>query len=92
MLKYSWSEDKNKLLKQTRGIGFEQVVDAITNNQTLIELKHTNQSKYKNQKILVVKINDYAYCVPCIKKGQQVFLKTIYASRKYKKLYLEEEK
>ena len=92
MLKYSWNEDKNKLLKQTRGVDFEQVVDAITNNQTLVELKHTNQSKYKNQKILVLNINNYAYCVPCIKKGQHVFLKTIYASRKYKKLYLKEEK
>lgn len=90
MLKYLWSEEKNKLLQQTRGVGFEQIVEAINNNQILVKLKHANQHKYKNQKIYVVNINNYAYCVPYVKQKQTIFFKTIYASRKYKKKYLKE--
>ncbi len=92
MLKYLWNEEKNKLLKQTRGVGFEQIVDAINNHQILAKLKHPNKSKYINQSIYIVNINNYAYCIPSVKNKQIVFLKTIYASRKYKKLYLKEIK
>jgi len=92
MLKYSWDEDKNKLLKETRGIGFDQVIEAINNNKILTRLTHTNPKKYHNQKLLIININNYAYCVPYIQKGQNVFFKTIYASRKYKKLYMREVK
>jgi len=92
MLKYLWNEEKNQLLKVARGIGFEQIVDAINNHLVLAKLKHPNRTRYKNQSIYVVNIDDYAYCVPCVKQKQTVFLKTIYASRKYKKLYLKEPK
>lgn len=88
MLKYSWNEDKNKLLKQTRGISFEQVVDAINNGHILDRLKHANPNKYKNQKILIIQINNYAYCIPYIQQKQHIFFKTIYASRKHTKKYL----
>jgi len=47
MLKYLWNEEKNKLLKETRRIGFEQILDAIYNNQIIKKLKHTNHLKYK---------------------------------------------
>jgi uncharacterized DUF497 family protein len=47
MLKYLWNEEKNKLLKETRGIGFEQIIDAINNHLVLIKLKHPNRAKYK---------------------------------------------
>lgn len=92
MLKYSWSKEKNKLLKEVRGIGFEQIVEAINNRMVLAKLRHPNHTKYQNQSIYVVNIDDYAYCVPCVRRKQTVFLKTIYASRKYKKIYLKELK
>lgn len=92
MLKYSWSEEKNRILKETRGIGFEQIIEAINNHQVIEELEHTNPHKYKNQKLMILKINDYVYCVPFIENGNHRFLKTLYASRKYKKQYLKEEK
>lgn len=91
MLKYLWSEEKNTLLKQVRGIGFEQVVEAINNRQVLEELRHTNPLKYKNQKLMILEINNYVYCVPFVEDGNSRFLKTIYASRKYKKQYLKEK-
>ncbi len=92
MLKYSWNKEKNKLLKETRNIGYEQIVEAIQHTKTLASLKHTNTVKYKNQKIFVIEINNYAYCVPYVKRGSHIFFKTIYPSRKYNKIYLKGEK
>lgn len=91
MLKYSWNEEKNKLLEETRGIGFEQIINAINNHQVLEEIAHTNPHKYKNQKLIILEINNYVYCVPFVENGNSRFLKTIYASRKYKKQYFKEK-
>ena len=40
----------------------------------------------------VVAINNYAYIVPFIDGENERFLKTIFPSRKYTKLYLNKEK
>jgi uncharacterized DUF497 family protein len=92
MLKYTWNEEKNTLLKKTRNISFEQIVQAIEDNQVITKLTHTNPSKYQNQKIFIININNYIYCVPYVKEKQTIFLKTIYANRKYKKKYLKDKK
>jgi len=49
---------------------------------------HPNQSKYPNQQILVVKINDYVYLVPFVENENGKFLKTIIPSRKATRDYL----
>lgn len=41
---------------------------------------------------MVVKINNYAYSVPFVESDNNIFLKTIYANRKYNKKYLKKEK
>jgi len=88
----SWNEEKNKLLKKTRGVSFEQIKQVISKGQILDVLPHPNPKKYKNQKIMVVKINNYAYSVPFVESDNNIFLKTIYANRKYNKKYLKKEK
>jgi len=51
-------------------------------------LKHSNTTKYENQLILIVEIDGYAICVPCVpEKNGDFFLKTLYRSRKYTKYY-----
>ncbi len=87
MLKYSWNEEKNQLLKQTRGIGFEQIVEALKSNRDTISIPNPNLQKYSRQHIYIVFINNYAYAVPYVKEQQSIFLKTIYPSRKYQKQY-----
>ncbi len=32
-MKFSWNEEKNELIKRTRGISFEEVVDYINSNK-----------------------------------------------------------
>jgi hypothetical protein len=65
-----------------RGICFEDVIEAFENNQFLVDINH-HSKKYSHQRILVVRINNYAYAVPYVinREKKEVFLKTIFASR-----------
>lgn len=88
---YDWDEDKNEALKEERGISFEEVVLGIENGHLLDILKHPDQERYPGQFLYVVEINEYAYIVPFIDSKKGKFLKTIFPSRKYTKLYLKKE-
>jgi uncharacterized DUF497 family protein len=85
---YKWNHDKNERLKAERGISFEQAILHIEHGDVLDIFAHPNQSKYPNQQILVVKINDYAYLVPFVEDEEGKFLKTIIPSRKATQEYL----
>ena len=92
-LVYRFSDEKNELLKSTRGIGFEDVLKFINEDQVLDDLKHPD-SKRSNQRVYLIKIEEYVYVVPYVinMSKQEIFLKTIYPSRRYTKLYLKGEK
>jgi len=77
-----FSEEKNLLLKETRGIGFEDVIAAIEEKEILNDLKHSNK-KYAHQRILVIKRGKYTYAAPYVidPKRKVIFLKTVYPSR-----------
>jgi uncharacterized DUF497 family protein len=86
---FSWSEEKNELLKAERQVSFEDVVFYIEMGFLLDVLENPKQEKYKGQKIFVVQIEDYVYLVPFIEDDHEVFLKTIIPSRKATKNYLK---
>ena len=88
---FNWNDEKNQQLKQERGISFERIVIAIEEGALLDVLQHPNQSRYPSQLVLVVAIESYAICVPCIVNVEEYFLKTLFPSRKYTKLYLKEK-
>lgn len=83
----TWNEEKNILLKQERWIGFEDVLLSMEEEKVLDILPHHNPEKYPNQSIYVVEVSGYIYYVPFVKNKQEIFLKTIIPSRKYKKQY-----
>jgi uncharacterized DUF497 family protein len=85
---FDWDEDKNNKLKKTRDVSFEEIVLAISNNQILDILVHTNKEKYPNQKMFVIELFNYAYLVPFVEDKEKYFLKTIYPSRDATKKYL----
>jgi len=88
---FRWNAEKNETLAKERGITFEEVVQRIADGATIVETDHPNQEKYPNQKILIVDVAGYAYLVPCVKKGDGYFLKTIIPSRKATKKYLGDQ-
>ena len=89
---FDWDEEKNKILIKERGISFEEIKVAVEESKILDQYNHPNQERYPGQKIMVVKINNYAYLVPYVRDEEKVFLKTIIPSRKATKKYLERRK
>jgi len=85
---YSWNNEKNNLLKRERGISFEDVVQAIANGQLIDNIENPNSAQYPNQSTFIIKVQGYVYCVPYVESESQIFLKTIFPSRKMKKRYL----
>jgi len=86
---FNFNAEKNELLFKTRGITFNQIIEVIENEGVLLDFQHPNQEKYPNPMIIVVKLNDYTYCVPYVFNGEEIFLKTIFPNRDF--LYLIEE-
>ncbi len=84
---YKWNEDKNSILKSTRGVSFNDVVEILANNGIIDNYKHPQSDKYPNQFIYVISINGYMHYVPYIIDTDYIFLKNIIPSRKLNKIY-----
>lgn len=86
-----WNEDKDRWLRQVRGISFERVTELIFQNKILDIVENPNQEKYPGQRLLIIEIDNYVYIVPFVKEDKHVFLKTIIPSRKATRKYLGKE-
>jgi uncharacterized DUF497 family protein len=89
---FQWDNEKNEWLKERRNICFEQVVVLFEREDVLDVIEHPNQDIYPDQKIAIVNINDYAYLVPFLQDGEEIFLKTIIPSRKATSKYVRDRK
>lgn len=87
--KLRFNEEKNQLLKVTRSISFEEVIDVLEKDGLLADIAHPSLRRV-NQRVYVVRIGDYAYVIPYVidHNKREIFLKTIYPSSKFTKLYL----
>jgi hypothetical protein len=85
-MELAFRPEKNELLQRRRGVTFPMVIEAISTKGVLLDFDHPYQKKYPQQRILVVDLDGYAYCVPYIREGNTWFLKTIYPSRQFKYL------
>ncbi|MGO9410280.1 MAG: toxin [Spirochaetia bacterium] len=88
---FDWSEEKNEKLRRDRDISFEEIVVAIEEGQMLDILEHPNPSRYEGQQLYIVSIDDYAWVVPFVDRGDIRFLKTAFPSRKLTKRYLHDQ-
>lgn len=77
-----WNSEKSLSLKAERGVSFEEVLSTISQGGLITVMDHPNREKYRHQKMLVVKIRDYAYLVPYVESESEIFLKSIIPSRK----------
>ena len=87
-----WNAEKGLSLKAERGVSFEEVLSAISQGGLLCVMDHPNRTKYGHQKMLVVRIRDYAYLVPCVESDSEIFLKSIMPSRKATRQFLSGDK
>ena len=75
-----WDDEKNKLLKEERGVSFEDILDSIFIGAE----KHRTRN---NQMVLLYEYKKYIWVVPCVVEDKYIFLKTMFPSRKYTKLF-----
>ncbi|HAO22593.1 MAG TPA: toxin [Desulfobacteraceae bacterium] len=87
---FRWNPEKNKKLKPERDISFEEIVFCIENSALVDIIDHPNQQKYNGQKMYLVNVNEYVHVIPFVESDDEIFLKTIYPSREYTKIYLKE--
>jgi len=91
MQHFNWDKEKNLKLKEIRGISFEEIVFYISNGAVIDVIENRKNEKYKNQLMFIIEIDSYAYIVPFVENDDEIFLKTIYPSRKATKEYLNRE-
>ena len=91
MKRINWNTKKSELLKELRGVCFEDLVYHIEKGDVLDDYLHPLQQKYSGQRIMVVALDNYAYLVPYVENEEELFLKTIIPSRKATEKYLGED-
>lgn len=86
---FKWNPEKNEKLKRERDITFEEIIYYLQSDALVDDIEHPDQVKYKNQRVLVLKIKDYIHTVPYIEDTEHnvIFLKTIFKNRKLNKIY-----
>lgn len=84
MKSISWSLLKNERLKSARGASFEDII-----NSRLVAVK--SHPHRKEQNIMLFEFRNYIWIVPYVEGEKDIFLKTLYPSRKYTKLYREDK-
>ena len=79
-----WSHLKSERLKRTRGVSFEEIINA-----ELVDVKRHPQRE--GQDIMLFKYKGCIWIVPYVEDKDCIFLKTLYPSRKYTKIYRKGE-
>ena len=82
MKEIKWNLLKSERLKKTRGVSFEEILGT-----KLIAVKRN--PKRKDQKIMLFLYKKYVWVVPFVENDKEIFLKTLFPSRQYTKLYKE---
>jgi len=85
-MEFIYDEKKNQVLFEQRGITFEQAIEVISADGILLDFKHPNAEQYPNQRLMVIAIDNYPYCIPYVMDGENIVFKTIFPDRRFKYL------
>jgi uncharacterized DUF497 family protein len=88
-MEFDWSPTKNAELNERHGFGFERILVALADGGLLDNRTHPNSDRYGHQRQLIIEIDSYAWVVPFVLSGNEMFLKTMFPSRKATRKYLE---
>ncbi len=85
---YIFDPDKNRKLKNERGVGFEDIIALVDAGYLVDVVDNPNTRKYPSQRFYVVDVAGYIHLVPFVRDGHRIYLKTIYPSRKATRNYM----
>jgi len=83
MKAFRWDPGKSDLLKRKRGVSFE---DILLLGALIDDRRHPTRP---HQNVLLFELDGYVWLAPYVENDQEIFLKTLYPSRKHTRLYLE---
>ncbi len=66
MYTFRYDKEKNIHLLATRGVGFDDMIEAISSGDGLIDILDHPSENYLHQKIFIVFWNGYFYGIPCV--------------------------
>lgn len=75
-----WDPEKSARLKRERGVSFEEIVLA----EWLCVL---DNSVRKHQRMILFRHQGYVWVAPCVVNKGDIFLKTLFPSRKHKRMF-----
>ncbi len=81
--KATWLKDQSDRNK----VGFEECAVLIEAGQ-ILDLIANPSSNFPGQKTFVLEVESYVYLVPFVETVDEIFLKTVYPSRKLTAVYL----
>lgn len=84
-----WDKEKNEKLIKERGVGFDDMIEAIRTGGLLAVRENPNQKKYSGQVIMIINFKNYVYYVPFKETKTELILVTIIPSRKLTKEFLK---
>jgi len=68
-MEFAFDARNNEILRSKRGVTFPMVMEAIAEKGILLDFQDPNREKCPNQRVLIVEIEGYAYCVPYVTEG-----------------------
>ncbi len=80
MKQIRWDALKNERLKKARGASFEDLISSKL-------VKIMKNPKRVNQNIMLFEYKKYIWVVPFVEEKEYYFLKTLFPSRKYTKIF-----
>ncbi len=92
-MKFEFNAEKNAKLIVERNVSFEEIITEIEAGRIVATGKHQNFRKYPHQEVFYVNLKNEIYVVPFVQKDDEtIFLKTIFPSRKARKIFLPTDK
>lgn len=76
MKEFKWDRTKEEKIKKERGVSFDDVLSS----KFMGAEEHPTRG---NQIVLLFKLNEYVWVVPCVEEEEYYFVKTMFPSRKY---------
>ena len=84
MIEVRWDPAKSEWLKETRGLSFEEII-----KDRVITIKH--HPTYAHQRLMLIEHEAYIWVVPFVESETEIFLKTLFRSRKWTRAYYRGE-
>ena len=89
-MEFKFNPEKNSKLISERKISFTEIIEAFNQGAITEVALNPNQKKYPGQQAFYVKLRNEIYVVPFVQKdAKTIFLKTIFPSRKARRIFLQ---